>query len=212
MVRLNLSTRPFYNERALHLGLALVALALAVVTVINAREILTLSSRQTALEQQISTDEARTTELRQRAARMRAELRQEELEIVLARAREANELIDRRTFSWTELFNQLETALPSDVMLTSVQPQVGKDGFLVTLGVVGRQEDDIDAFMERLEKTGAFSEVLSGDETAQDDGTVKAMLTGKYGGARAVRAAGQGAGPDAVPAAPAGGATPEARR
>ena len=37
-------------------------------------------------------------------------------------AREANRLIDQRTFSWTEFFNHIEETLPPDVMLTSVRP------------------------------------------------------------------------------------------
>ena len=36
------------------------------------------------------------------------------IEVASLEARQANELIDRRTFSWTELFNRLETTLPPE--------------------------------------------------------------------------------------------------
>ena len=44
--------------------------------------------------------------------------------LVAAAAKEANDLIEQRTFSWTALFNQLEATLPDDVMLIGVQPGV----------------------------------------------------------------------------------------
>ena len=54
-------------------------------------------------------------------------MNQQELALVAAAAKEANGLIEQRTFSWTELFNQLEATLPEDVMLTAVRPEF-KDG------------------------------------------------------------------------------------
>ena len=52
-------------------------------------------------------------------------INQDELAASWSRAaQEANALIDQRTFSWTELFNQIEATLPPDVMLTSVRPAV----------------------------------------------------------------------------------------
>ena len=161
MLRLNLSTRPFYNERGLHLLLGVLALVLAGVTVFNARELLALSSRHTAMRTQMEADRARAQDARQRATRLRAELNQDELERVLAQTREANALIDERTFSWTELFNHVEATLPADVMLRSVQPQAKDGRVTVRLGVVARSVDAIDEFMERLEATGAFSGLLS---------------------------------------------------
>jgi hypothetical protein len=180
MVRLNLATRPFYNERGVHILLALVAVVLAVVTVLNARQILNLSARHTAAMTQLQGDRARAQDARQRAERLRAELKQDELERVLADTREANALIDQRTFSWTELFNRIESTLPSGVMLRAVQPNAKDGRILVTLGVIGRRVDDIDQFMERLEQTGAFSELLATSETPEEDGTLRATLVGVY--------------------------------
>jgi len=43
-------------------------------------------------------------------------------------AREANALIDRRTFSWTELLNQFQSTLPPDVRIAGVAPQIDEEG------------------------------------------------------------------------------------
>ena len=126
--------------------------------------------RETALTRRVEARRrARATP--QRGDRLRASVRQDELDTVLAAAREANGLIDRRTFSWTALFNYLEATLPAGVMLTSVQPRVKDGGFTVSLGVLGRPVDDIDEFLGRLEDTGAFSELLSRDETPEEERT-----------------------------------------
>ena len=45
-----------------------------------------------------------------------------------AAAREANQLIDRRAFSWTDLFNRFEETLPADVRIVAVTPQVDTRG------------------------------------------------------------------------------------
>ena len=180
MLRLNLSTRPFYNERAIHITLATVGVLLLGLLVVNAREVVRLSASKTALETTVATDQARATDARQRADRLRAEVKQEELEQVLAEAREANTLIDRRTFSWTELLNFLEATLPADVMLKSVRPSVKDGQVVIALGIIGREVDHIDEFMNQLEATGAFSGMLAKDESREEDGTLRATLEGRY--------------------------------
>ena len=57
-------------------------------------------------------DERRAATLRADAERARRSVDRAQLETVAAAAREANRLIDQRTFSWTELLNRLEATLP----------------------------------------------------------------------------------------------------
>jgi Tfp pilus assembly protein PilN len=180
MLRLNLSTRPFYNERGVYIVLGFAGLVLAAVTVFNAWQLVSLSARQTAFSAQAAGDEARAAEMRQQALQVRSAVRQDDLEQVLAAAREANVLIDRRTFSWTQLLNQIETTLPPDVMLQSVQPAFTGDRIVVRLSVIGRRIDDIDTFMQRLEKTGSFRELFSREEQLLDNGTFKASIESVY--------------------------------
>lgn len=200
MFRLNLSTRPFYNERAVHLVLGALAVGLAVLTVVNIREVAALSARQTALRSVIAADDAKAVDLRQRAQALRSQLRVDDLESVLAAAREANLLIDRRTFSWSELLDHLEATLPPNVMLTAVSPQIEDAGITVSIGALGRSIDDVEAFISRLEGTGAFTELLSASETPEESGLVRVAITGQYR-------------PEApAPQPPAPGVTPAAAR
>lgn len=180
MLRTNLSTRPFYNERLVHGLLGVAALLVVGLTALNAYQVWSLSSRLNAGTSRAAADEARARSLRNEAARLRSSIDPEDLKAVVAAAEEANAIIDRRTFSWTALFNQIEDTVPSDVMLVSVQPQIEKGRITVGMVVVGKSVEAIDAFMERLEATKHFADVLSLEEVVEDDGTYKASLTGQY--------------------------------
>jgi len=191
MLRTNLSTRPFYNERAVHALLALAAVIVVALAVFNTSRVISLSRRHTELNARAQTAETRAGELRAAALGIRRGLDTKELAAVAAAAREANAIIDRRLFSWTELFNRFETTLPDDVRITSVRPKIDRDGTVtVTLGVVGRRVEDIERFMGNLEATGSFADMLTREENAMEEGTLVAVVEGRYlpaGAAHAVQ-------------------------
>ncbi len=135
------------------------------------------SRSDTELATQASRDEARAAELRATAARLRASVDTKQIDAASVEARQANELIDRRTFSWTELFNRFETTLPPDVRITSVRPALDRDRrIMLTITVLARGVDDVNEFMERLEATGAFANLLSREERVTDTGQLAATL------------------------------------
>jgi len=191
VIRGNLATRPFYNERAAHLALAVFALFVLALTAFNVYTIVSLSARNTALGAEIRKDEEAAARLRREAAAIRARIDQRELQAVIDGAREANTLIDRRTFSWTEFFNLIERTLPEHVMLTAVSPEIRDGRTIVNLTVVGRRAEDIDAFMEELERTGAFRSVMPRIEDVNEEGLHRLSLSAEY--AEASVASGGGA-------------------
>jgi Tfp pilus assembly protein PilN len=181
MIETNLSTRPFYNDRGLHVGLALLAVLGLALLILNASWIVGLSRRHTELSTRVEAAERRAADLRREAARLQQQLNPQELEGVTRAAREANTIIERRTFSWTDLFNRFETTLPPDVRISSVRPRIGQDGgVVVSLTAVGRRVEDIDRFIENLEATKAFANVLSREETVGGDGLIEVALEGAY--------------------------------
>lgn len=199
MIRTNLSTRPFYNDRAVRFWMAVVGAGVVVATLFNGSQVLHYSTSNTELATQASTDERRAAELRERAQRLRASIDAAQVEAVSLDAKQANELIDRRTFSWTELFNRFERTLPDDVRITAVRPTVDRDRRIVlTVTVLARSVDDVNEFMENLDQTGAFHELRSGQEQTTDDGQIESVLETVYQPPAAST-------PDA-PAAAAGGA------
>lgn len=181
MLRLNLSTRPFYNERLVHAVLGLVTVAAIAFTAYNATRIVTLRQRLAALEQTAEANEAETARLRQEANAVRRGLDQQEIRKVASAAAEANAIIDSRTFSWSELFERFEDTLPPDVRIVSVSPRVERDGrMLIAMIVVSRRPEDVALFVDEMEKTGAFRNVLSSQETVNDEGLLETVLEGQY--------------------------------
>lgn len=180
MLRNNLSTRPFYNERAVHALLGLVAAVVLVLTAINLYEIVQLSRQNTELSSRVDQNRSEAARLTREAARIRKGINQEELEVVVNAAREANTIIEQRTFSWTAFFNHIENTLPPDVMLTAVQPTVTEEGTRVALTVVGRRIADIDEFMEKLEATGAFEGVQDRQMEPLEGGQLRVVIDSRY--------------------------------
>lgn len=199
MRRLNLSTRPFYNERAVHAALAALGVVVLVFTIVNLWEVYSLSARQAEFQGRITLAETKTRDFRTRAGQIRAAINPRDLEQTIAAAQEANGLIDRRVFSWTELFNHLEITLPPQVRISTIRPRVEKDGSItMVMGVLARSVDGVNTFIENLEKEqdGAFTGVLSREEFVNQDGLIQASLEGRYRPSRgrvAPRAATRGA-------------------
>jgi Tfp pilus assembly protein PilN len=211
VIRTNLATRPFYNERAVSIGLIVLAVLVVAATAFNVSRILRYSSSDTRLATQASRDEARAADLRQQANRLRATVDPHQVEIASAGARQANELIDRRTFSWTELLNRFETTLPDEVRISSVSPKVATDKSIVLhVTVKARGVDDVQTFMENLEATGAFKDAQPVQDQFDEDGQLGTTLDMGYTPAAAKAPAAPAAEekPAAEPAAPAPAAEP----
>jgi Tfp pilus assembly protein PilN len=185
MLRSNLSTRPFYNERAVHAAIAVAALVVLGLTAWNVIEIVTLSRQHTELSARIGRDHTEADRLTRDATAIRSGLDRRELALVAGAAREANELIDQRTFSWTAFFNHIEATLPPDVMLTSVQPVVRRGETMITMGTLARRTEDVDEFAEKLEATGAFEDVLPVQEDRTEQNLQRVVLQSVYTGAPA---------------------------
>jgi hypothetical protein len=182
VLRTNLSTRPFYNERGVHLAVGVAAVLVAALTIWNVTQVVSLSRSNTELATRVNSDHAEADGLTKMAADIRAKIDKEELQLVVESAREANALIDQRTFSWTAFFNRIEATMPPDVMLTSVRPAI-KDGLTrVTMIVLGRRAEDIDEFIEKLEAIGAFEDVVPAQQDRTDEGLYRVVIESTYTG------------------------------
>jgi hypothetical protein len=180
MLRGNLSTRPFYNERLVSLalgGIALVALALAA---FNVSQVLSLSSERSELRSSIDADQAEALRVRTAASAVQRSIDPMALRGLLIATQEANRLIDQRAFSWTVFFDYIEQTLPIDVRLVSVQPRVERGVFMVEMLVVARQPVDLETFVDNLAGTSAFPDLFVTGQRRNDDGTFGATIRTGY--------------------------------
>jgi hypothetical protein len=180
MLRTNLSTRPFYNIRAVQAVLGACVAIVILFTMFNVISLVRLAASQRSLGARAVQAQNDATKLRADAARVRAQVDAKELEVVSGAAREAKSIIEMRSFSWTDLLAQFEKTLPENVRITAVQPRVEDGRFVIGMRVEARQIGDLEKFLEDLEMTGAFRNVLTTDEQATDDGLLEAVIEGLY--------------------------------
>jgi hypothetical protein len=157
MLHGNLSTRPFYNERAVQALLGGLAVVLGLLSLFTVWQFVALTGQQRVLSASIARDEARAAELRRQAQTVRGRVDPGLLESTVKATREANAVIDARTFSWTALFNVIERTIPSEVRLRAVSPANDRGVLLVRLTVNTPRVEPVGLFLDRLEAAGAFA-------------------------------------------------------
>jgi len=114
--KLNLASRPFSNHAlpwvltALVVAFSLVALVLIIRWTGQAR------AQAAAVQTDINTLNQQEQELKARALAVKNSLSQEQLQTLAA----AHVLVDRKRFSWSRLFADLESALPANVRVTRI--------------------------------------------------------------------------------------------
>jgi hypothetical protein len=181
MLRTNLSTRPFYNIRAVQAALGACAAFVILFTMFNVISLLQLATSQRSLGARAVQAQNDAAKLRADATRVRSQVDAKELESVSTAAREAKSIIEMRTFSWTGLLAQFEKTLPENVRVTAVQPRLDQGGrFVVGMRVEARQIGDVEKFLDALETTGAFHNVLTTADQTTEDGLIEAVIEGDY--------------------------------
>ena len=166
---LNLSRRPFRNERLPTLLLSVAGVLLAAATVRHAVVAWDLlPGRARDVESQVTALEAESKRLSAEAA---------ELQRFAASSDQLGEwsalkgLVDRRTFSWTGLFGALEKGLPPGVRLTSVTPHADGAGADIDLSAVGRGGEDALALLKALKTRDEFDAAFLSAWDEGADGT-----------------------------------------
>jgi len=178
VIRTNLSTRPFYNARAVHALLVLLSAIVLAITAYNVVQLVRLTGSQRTLGAKAAASEREAGRLRAEATRTLARVDQKELAAVDKAAREAKSIIDQRVFSWTDVLSHFERTLPAEVRITSVQQQAGRD--IVVIAAEARNIGDLDTFIEALEKTGAFRDVIARNEVLMENDIYAATLEATY--------------------------------
>jgi hypothetical protein len=180
MLQINLSTRPFYNERIVKIiliTLLILGLGLSAFNLINFANLSSVESNLSAEARKAKKDAAR---LRAETLDVQDLIDAEELEVVIQASREATELVSRRSFSWSELLSLVERSLPGTVRLKSLRSRIEEDSFVVTFTVEARAVSGVASFIESLEDTGNFKNTSPIEETYSDQDLVETVMESIY--------------------------------
>jgi Tfp pilus assembly protein PilN len=200
---LNLASRPFRNERLPTLALGLGCLVLLGVTVRHGFAAWKLMPGQAlSVEHEAVALEAELTSLRAEAEQLSG---QSQGAAPVKEWAAVKDLVDRRAFSWTGLFADLEKALPPSVRLVSIAPQTERGHLVLVMAAVGQDVDDALALLAALQGHPHFRDAQLLGYTPQGSG-VDISCRAAYQPPRVAASAATAPSGAAKPAGPAGAA------
>jgi len=155
-INVNLATRQFIDLRPLVKWLRNATASLAVLAVL-------VGSIAYMVHEKAERARNRTRNIEEKISGLRHERRayQETLDhsknVRLRREADGlNEIIDAKSFSWTQAMKDLEALLPEHLQVTAIEPTRAKDGSLtIHIRVLGPRERDVE-FLSNLENSSRF--------------------------------------------------------
>jgi len=168
---LNLSTQPFpaYQVKTLLLTLGLIVLG--ALSAWQAYGFIQYSKLAGQIRGEAQGAQVEAEALARRLADMELKLSRPEAMQKLNEIAFLNDIIARKSFSWTRIFANLEKLMPDDVHLVSLRPNFLDTGEVrLDIDVRGRSMADIKQLIEALQSHSAFGLVQVDTETKKDAG------------------------------------------
>src|SRR5262245_54029490 len=136
---LNLSTRPFKPYRAANLGLLALLLVLIVISAEQVYSYQQYSAKAAASRERESKAREQADFLTGQLASLGKKMSSSNAAAKLAEVEQLNQLLVRRSFSWTRLLAHLERVTPDDVRIISLHPVADADGrIILNMHISGR--------------------------------------------------------------------------
>jgi type IV pilus assembly protein PilN len=171
-ISVNLATRPFVELRPLFARLRLAMGVLALFGVALGFGLHTLNAKARTARARMDALKAKTVQFQQERASNEARMRQPQNMAVLDRSQFLNAVFASKSFSWTAVMMDLERVLPSGVQVTSIDPQITKEGDVnIRLRVSGDRDKAVQ-LVRNLETSQRFvAPRLAGEQMLTAEGT-----------------------------------------
>jgi type IV pilus assembly protein PilN len=127
-ISVNLATRPFVELRPLFARLRLAMGVLAILAIGFGFWLHALNAKASVARSQMEALKAKTTQFQRERATNEARMHQPQNMAVLERSHFLNTMFAIKSFSWTAVMMDLEKVLPVGVQVTSIEPQITKEG------------------------------------------------------------------------------------
>jgi Tfp pilus assembly protein PilN len=157
-IHLNLSSRPYRDERSFIAVVVVSSLLIAFLTLMNfdawyryRNETQSTRAKIAALENQAEQERARAEVLNQK-------LRTVDVKKLALQTQFANAQLAERAFSWSELLDRLERVLPDYVRIESISPAFDQTGIVhLTMQCVARDSDGLVKTLNQMNRESYFS-------------------------------------------------------
>jgi type IV pilus assembly protein PilN len=166
-ISINLANRPFVELRPLFARLRLAMGFLAVLAVALGFWLHSLNAKASVARAQMDALKAKTQQYQHERMVNEARMRQPQNMAVLERSQYLNAVFAGKSFSWTAVMMDLEKVLPTGVQVTSIEPQITKEGDVnIRLRVSGDRERAVQ-LVRNLETSQRFLQPRLASEQAQ---------------------------------------------
>jgi hypothetical protein len=159
-VRLNLATRPLLTHRRFLVGSAAIAAVAGIVFLAFGWHVWNAYRAQSKMLTRIQEIRVETSDLEGRRAKLEKFFALPENAKLSDRAAYLNTIIDESSFSWTQMFMDLERVKTGGVRLLSISPKRVKGNMEVKLRVGATSDEAKLKFLRALEGSRAFGKVV----------------------------------------------------
>ena len=171
--RLNLSSQPFRNRTLPWTVAAVVACVSLIALFFIIAESRRVGAEAAAVERAVVDLRKERSQMQEQAQAVRQSVPPEQLKTLEA----AHLLVDRKIFSWSQLFTDLEASLPGDVRVSritvrDVAQRGGQTRAELEMSVVGRTPGDVTEMMAGMSRTGYFSVLPLSENAKQGRGDI----------------------------------------
>jgi type IV pilus assembly protein PilN len=174
-ISINLASKPFVELRPLFAQLRLAMGALALLAVLLSVGVHFYGIQATRANAAMSVLKAQTLAVQEKTAENERRMRLPQNQGVLARSQFLNTLFARKAFSWTGVMMDLERVVPQGVQVTSIDPEISKQGVVtIHLRVTGDRDKAIQ-LVRNLEVSKDFVDPRLGGEQALTSEKAKAI-------------------------------------
>jgi hypothetical protein len=180
-IHLNLAARPYRDYRPVYALVVVLSLLTAFLMLNNIEtynryihETQSTRAKIADIEAQTRAEQKKEQAAKQRVARL-------DLARLDQQTRFINAKLAERAFSWSRLFDELESILADDVRLVSVSPNFGEEGPIsLRMDFEAKSGDGMITTINRMNADPQFRDAFPSNETARDDGTYVFSLSAQY--------------------------------
>lgn len=177
---LNLAQRPFVDLTVPVILAFILLLGIVAFSAFNISVFLSASTDNRELDGQVSQRLQEIDKLQSEIQDIEKNLANHDFKRMKQEINFANELIDRRSLSWTRLFDRLEKLAPADLRMLKISPSVRRGELELNLRVEVPSQKVIRDFMTALEESPHFTSITPRTESPSQKAGQYWDLTVKY--------------------------------
>jgi Tfp pilus assembly protein PilN len=162
-LKINLATQPYEDARQFYLRWGLVLGTLMLLAIVLCYTTFASSNRYRSLNRDVARESATLQKIDKQQVDDVAILAQPQNNDVRQRSAFLNDLIERKSVSWTLIFTELEKLMPPQLHVAAMKPKIENGDILLEMEVVGQSRDRGLELMRKMEQSRSFrdAQVLS---------------------------------------------------